>query len=97
MWIVKVDGLQVKADLEWFSELLGSCYGPWSGQALLLSSSTNTVAIDGGAVTLTRRSLKLLQLLKTDSPLLKNVILHLQGHAHCYRDSTLYAGMLACK
>lgn len=87
---VQVDGLEMKGEFERLKQLLSSCYGPW-GQRVLLHSAA------GGVLAHTKRALKLLQLLKADNPLTRNVIAHLQGHAQCYQDSTLFAGMLACK
>lgn len=88
--LVRVDGEEVRADFEWLKEVLGSCYGPWGNHMTLRSTS-------GGVVAVTKRSSRLFQLLKRNSPLIKMVISHLQGHAHFHRDSSLYAGMLTCK
>jgi hypothetical protein len=88
--LAEVDGEATKSEFKRLKEILNSCYGPW-GKHILLRSKL------GGVVTHTKRTLKLLQLMKSDSTLVRNAVLHLQGHAQCYRDSTLYAGMLTCK
>lgn len=91
--LLEIGGEEVKKELKWFRDTLSNSYGPWSYQALLISAPSG----GGGALTLTRRSSKLFQLLHIEHPLTKHIVSHLQGHAHCYRDSTLYAGMLGCK
>ena len=88
--VVEISGEEVEKELLWLKGLLGSCYGPWGRQILLHSAS-------GGVVALTKRSLKLLQLLKRENPLTKTLIAQFEAHARCYQDSTLYAGMLTCK
>lgn len=88
--VVKVDGEEIKKELRWLKEVLCTCYGPWGNQILLHSNT-------GGVVTLTKSSLKLLQLLKAENTLTSTIISHLQGHAQCYRDSTLHAGVLTCR
>lgn len=93
--LLEVDGEEMKRELARLSDILSGCYGPWGGQALLVS--TPAAGGGGGVVTLTRRSAKLLQLLRIEYPLTKTIISHLEGHAQGYKDSTLYAGMLACK
>lgn len=91
--LVEVGGEEVQKILRGFRDVLSNCYGPWGNQALLVSAPSG----GGGAITLTRRSARLLQLLHADHSVTRHLSAHLQSHASCYRDSTLYAGMLACK
>ena len=88
--VVKVEGEETKDNIMWLKEVLCTSYGPW-GHYVLLRPSTASV------ITLTRNSHKIMQLLQSNDPLIKNIVSHLQGHASCYKDSTLYGGLLACK
>lgn len=88
--IVKVYGEETKEELLWLRGVLESGYGPW-GSHLILQP------MEGGAITRTRHTHQMLGMLKPHNPLLKLIISHLQAHSQCYRDGTLYAGLLATK
>lgn len=88
--IVRVDEGKVKGELVWLRDVLETAYGPW-GHHLILQP------VMGGVLTRTKHAQKILCLLQPRLPLVKVVTSHLQGHAHCFRDSTLYAGLLSAK
>ena len=88
--VLRVDGIQMKEELVWLRELLVTAYGPWGRHVILQP-------VVGGALTLTSRAQKILQLLQPRLPLVKALISHLEAHAHAYRESTLYAGLLTTK
>lgn len=88
--VVRVDRGEVKKELEWLREVLETAYGP-GGHHVILQP------VMGGVLTRTRHAHKILSMLKPRLLLVKVVTSHLLSHAHCYRDSTLYAGLLTAK
>ena len=94
--VLKLPSEEVTQEVEWLRDVLSSCFGPW-GNTVVLYPHQGGPEGPGGVATLTRHTPKLLQLMRSSNPLTKAIISHLQAHAHNYRDSTLYAGILACK
>ncbi len=88
--IIRVDGGEMKNKLKWFRSILKDAYGPWGLHQILQPQM-------GGAITRTKHTHQILELLEPHHPLLKVMIAHLQAHGQCYVDSTLYAGILATK
>ena len=88
--VIRVDGEKMKEELMWLRQVLETAYGP-CGRRVIVQP------VVGGVLILTKCAQKILRMLQPRLPLVKVMQSHLQEHAHCYRESTLYAGILTTR
>ena len=95
---------KVVSELKRLRDQLGASYGPLGRYAhnlflgeffKLLSRLSLLCPFTGAALTVTNRSGKILQLVKSRNPVIKMILSSLQLHCQHYREAGLYATLLA--